>query len=116
MTMYHVDVYRDDRWWMIRIPELDGVNGVDEPLTQARRYSEIETQARDLIALVADVAPSTIELDLHVTVENLDVTESAEQIAKDRATAAAAERRAVHQSAVVAHQLKDAGVTLRDIG
>lgn len=116
MSTYHVDVYRDDRWWMIRVPELDGTQGIDEVISQARRYAEIEPQARDLIALVADVAPSTIELDLHITVENLDVTATAEQIATDRKAAAEAERRFLDESARAARELKAAGVTLRDIG
>lgn len=116
MSTYHVDVYRDDRWWMIRVPELDGTQGINEVISQARRYAEIESQARDLIALVADVAPSTIELDLHITVENLDVTATAEQIATDRKAAAEAERRFLDESARAARELKAAGVTLRDIG
>lgn len=116
MSTYHVDVYRDDRWWMIRVPELDGTQGIDEVISQARRYAEIEPQARDLIALVADVAPSTIELDLHVTVENLDITATADQIAADRKAAAEAERRVLVESTRAAQELKAAGVTLRDIG
>ncbi|WP_440711920.1 HicB family toxin-antitoxin system [Gordonia sp. FQ] len=116
MTTYHVDVYRDDRWWMIRVPELDGSQGIAEVISQARRYAEIEPQARDLIALVADVAPSTIKLDLHVTARNLDITATAEQIAADRVAAAEAERRVLDESTRAARELKAAGVTLRDIG
>jgi hypothetical protein len=40
---YEIGVYRDGRWWMIRIPELDG-------LTQARHPGEIEDMARSYIA------------------------------------------------------------------
>lgn len=116
MTTYHVDAYRDGSWWMIRVPELDGINGYGETLTQARRYADIETEARDYIGLVADVAPSTIKLDLHITVENLDITETAERIAADRKALAAAERRVADESARAANELKNAGVALRDIG
>ncbi len=41
---YKIEVTRDGRWWMIRIPDVDG-------LTQARRLSEVEYMARDYIAL-----------------------------------------------------------------
>jgi hypothetical protein len=39
MHTYEIEVYHDRRWWMIRIPELDG-------LTQARWRGEIKRMAR----------------------------------------------------------------------
>lgn len=116
MTTYRVEVYRDDRWWMIRVPELDGHRGYDETLTQARRYGDIETEARDYISLVANVAPSTIDLDIHVTVGDIDVSAAEERIAERREAAAAAERAALNDAAVTAIKLKEAGIALRDIG
>ncbi|MFD4439764.1 hypothetical protein ACFWPK_08275 [Nocardia sp. NPDC058519] len=62
MTAYHLEVFRDDRWWMIRIPQLDGLNGNIEGLTQARRHADIAKEATDYICTVADVAASTVEL------------------------------------------------------
>ena len=47
MPTYDIEVYRDGRWWMIRIPELDG-------LTQARHRGEIDEMARDYIAICTD--------------------------------------------------------------
>ncbi len=44
MNEYEIEVYRDDCWWMIRIPAVDG-------LTQARRLSEVDYMARDYLAL-----------------------------------------------------------------
>jgi hypothetical protein len=44
MHTYDVEVYRDGRWWMIRIPELDG-------LTQARWPGEVKSMARSYIAV-----------------------------------------------------------------
>jgi hypothetical protein len=44
MHTYEIDVYRDGRWWMIRIPEIDG-------LTQARHRGEIDDMARSYIAV-----------------------------------------------------------------
>ena len=38
MTNYQVDVTRDGKWWMVSIPQLDG-------LTQARRVGEVEAHA-----------------------------------------------------------------------
>jgi hypothetical protein len=47
LRQYDVEVTRDGRWWMIHIPELDG-------LTQARNEGEIEEMARDFIAVTTD--------------------------------------------------------------
>jgi hypothetical protein len=44
MRTYDVEVYGDGRWWMIRIPQLDG-------LTQARSPGEIKSMARSCIAV-----------------------------------------------------------------
>jgi hypothetical protein len=45
---------RDGRWWLVRVP---GVG-----ITQARRLSEVEPMARDLIATVLDVAADSFEV------------------------------------------------------
>jgi hypothetical protein len=42
--VYDIEVYREGRWFMIRIPELDG-------LTQARWPGEIRRMARSYIAI-----------------------------------------------------------------
>lgn len=47
MPTYDIEVTRDGRWWMIRIPALDG-------LTQAEFPGEIEDMARDYIAVTTD--------------------------------------------------------------
>ena len=47
MHRYEVEVYRDGRWYMIRIPEIDG-------LTQAPHPGEIEDMARSYITISTD--------------------------------------------------------------
>ena len=47
MSTYKVEVEREGKWWMIRVPDIDG-------LTQARRINEIEEMARSLIAVSTD--------------------------------------------------------------
>lgn len=44
MHEFKIEVTREGRWWMVRIPEIGGV-------TQARRLAEGETMAREYIAL-----------------------------------------------------------------
>ncbi|MFD3704088.1 hypothetical protein ACFWUP_13150 [Nocardia sp. NPDC058658] len=62
MTTYRIEVSRDGNWWMLRIPQLDGLNGNVEGLTQARRHADIPTEATDYVCTVADIAPSTVDL------------------------------------------------------
>ena len=41
MHTYEISVYREGRWWMIYVPEID-------ELTQARHVSETEDMARSI--------------------------------------------------------------------
>lgn len=60
MPTYDIEVTRDGRWWMIRVPGLDGyvtasgaINA--STVTQARYEGEVEEMARDFIGCVLDV-------------------------------------------------------------
>ncbi|MBB3035963.1 hypothetical protein [Hoyosella altamirensis] len=61
---YEVKVTREGRWWMVRVPELD-------ELTQARRLSEVEQMARELIALANDSRISDVDVTVTVEVHGL---------------------------------------------
>ncbi|AMS03669.1 HicB-like antitoxin [Gordonia phage DelRio] len=113
---YRVEVTREDKYWIIRVPELLD-NFDNEPvLTQARRYDEIESQARDLICVTADVAPSTIDLDVHVTVDDLDLVGVGRRLRNEREQVAELEQRVITESRDTARKLREAGLDLRDIG
>ena len=111
---YRAEVHREDRWWIIRVPELDDANGTC--IGQAKRYDDIDREARHLVTLVADVAPSKVDLDLHIEVAGVDVGAVATTLARNRAAAAAAQREVVESTAVTARRLRAAGLDLRDIG
>ncbi|MBM7368575.1 hypothetical protein [Gordonia hydrophobica] len=117
MTMYKVNVHREDKWWIIHVPELDGINGVDECVGQSRRLADVENDARDIIGLVADVAPSTIDLRMRISVDGIgdDLADVLSHIAEDRAIASEAEQRAIEASRAIARQMRDHGVPVRDI-
>lgn len=53
MRTYEIEVYRKGRWYMIGVPELDG-------LTQALHPGEIEDMARSYIAVSTDQPIDTI--------------------------------------------------------
>ena len=59
MKTYIARAVRSGDWWAIEVPELAGV------FSQARRLDQVETMARDAIALTLDVAPDSFD----VTVE-----------------------------------------------
>lgn len=59
MSRYTANVTRDGRFWLIHVPEVDRH-------TQARRLREIDTMARDLVAIMTDKDPESIELDVEI--------------------------------------------------
>ena len=80
---YKIEVAREGKWWMIRIPEVDG-------LTQARRLSEVDYMARDYIALVTRTPIDRIRV--HVASIDIpghgDISESAQHLVEGRILAA----------------------------
>ena len=108
MDTYDVTVRRDGRFWFVEIPSIDGA-------TQARSLVEVDEMAREYIALSRDLPADSF--DLHVRIElpsevrqHLAAVDTARQAESDARTQAAAEW------ASAARALKDAGLTVRDIG
>ncbi|RNL60471.1 HicB family toxin-antitoxin system [Nocardioides marmoriginsengisoli] len=110
MRTFEVKVRRDGKWWMIEIPEIDG-------LTQARRLSDVEDMARSYIAVDQDLVPSQIQLmNPQVEVEGSDLAATMAEILNLRAEAKEAEERAAALMVRTAKALAKADVPLRDIG
>jgi hypothetical protein len=110
MTTYKVEVTRDDRWWMIRVPDIDG-------LTQARRINEIEEMARSLIAISTDVPLGDVDVKIcNINVSGLgDIAGQAGYVRTLRDRAAEAESRAMKEASDYARALSKAGIPVRDI-
>lgn len=107
---YDVKVTRDGRWWMIEVPAIDG-------LTQARRVSEIDDQARSLIAITLDVPSSEVEVKVtSMMVGDVDVLTIAEHVKSLRAEAEQAEARAIEATREAALALTKDEAPMRDIG
>lgn len=111
MKRYRVTVSREGRWWMVAIPEVDG-------LTQARRLSEAALMAREYIAVTLDVSLDDVAVDVHVEKVGpvTDIEDRLAAIEAERARAAALERQATAEAARLARDLVAAQVPLRDIG
>ena len=108
---YKIAIERDGRWWMVHIPELDG-------LTQARRLSEAELMAREWIE-VSTGTPLT-DVAVHVTSITVpdmgNVQRSAEELIFMRDQAAQAVKKAQNMAAGFVRELTAAGIPVRDAG
>ena len=109
MHTYKVTVTRDDRWWMVTVPELNGyvapggaINMSDT--TQARRLS------------VTDSAPSEVGIDVTVNVDGVDVTARVAEAAAHRELAERYAATAAAEARDLARDLAARGVPVRDVG
>lgn len=109
MKTYDVAVTRDGKWWMVEVPELDG-------LTQARRLEEVEQMAREYIAVTLDVPLSGVDVDVtHVEVAGQDLALVRSMAAALRDQLRVFEEATSAYSHLVARQLVAAKVPVRDI-
>jgi hypothetical protein len=106
---YQVEVTRDGRWWMISVPEIDG-------LTQARRLAEVEQMARELIAVTLDVRLSEVAVDVTLDIDGINVKSSIQTISKEKEEAARLEEDAAAKTKTLVKELVAHNVPLRDIG
>lgn len=121
MHTYKVDVTRDDKFWMITVPELMGyttpsgtINVSDT--TQARRLAEVPAQARDFICTVTDTAPSEVDVHLTITVDGIDVSARADRVIGNRTLAERYAAAAQAEARRLARELASHGLAVRDIG
>ena len=112
MYEFKIEVTRDGRWWMVHIPEIDG-------LTQARRLSEAETMAREYIALDRNLPYDEIKVETASIRTNepeiREILEMARQIRNKRVHAQQLEQEALSEAQQFAHWLTTYGVPVRDI-
>jgi len=106
---YQVEVTRDGRWWMISVPQING-------LTQARRLAEVEQMARELIAVTLDVRLSEVAVDVTRNIDGIDVESTIETINEEKEKAARLEEDAAAKTKTLVKELVAHNVPLRDIG
>lgn len=102
---YHVAASREGRWWLLDC----GEHGA----TQALSLSSAMDEVRDLIALVLDVAPESIDVEMTVHVSDaVDLMiDQAHEVAE---RAESEQREAAARSRAVVRTLLDQGVTGAD--
>jgi predicted RNase H-like HicB family nuclease len=110
MNKYQVVITRDGRWWMISVPEIDG-------LTQARRLADVEQMARELIAVTLDVRLSEVAVEVTFgDIDGIPVGSCIEAISSEKAEAARLEEDAAAKTKTLVKELVAHNVPLRDIG
>jgi predicted RNase H-like HicB family nuclease/predicted XRE-type DNA-binding protein len=106
---YEVTVERDGRWWMVAIPELDG-------LTQARRLDEAEQMAREYIAVTTDVPLSRVAVEISgIAAEGQDLLQAKLLVDGLRRRAKDLDTLVGQLTREVASSLTDASVPVRDV-
>jgi hypothetical protein len=110
MTAYRVEVTRDGKWWMVAIPEIDG-------LTQARRLEEAPLMARDYIAISLEVPIEEVEVAVAVIdVDGINVLDALAKLESEKAEAEAARDQVAEDTRRLAQALAGKKVPVRDIG
>lgn len=104
---YTVNVDRDETMWRVRVPEIART-------TVARNLAEVETMARDLIAIMTDQAPEAFDIAVSVETPN-PARETMERARTHRAQAEELSTTAAAEIREAAHQLRSNGLTVRDI-
>lgn len=108
MVTYAATAERDGRFWLVHVPAVDR-------WTQARSLPEVEAMAKDLIAVMLEVDPESVRLDVEIRLPAA-VQEHLEAAKRLRETAAEANSAAARESRAAARALADQGMTMRDIG
>jgi hypothetical protein len=112
MYEFKIEVTRDGRWWMVHLPEIDG-------LTQARRLAEAEKMAREYIALDQNLPYDEIKVETaSVRIEQpefREFLEMARSIRDRRARAQKLEQEMLRDAEDFASRLTSYGVPVRDI-
>lgn len=106
---YRVDAYRDGKFWLVRVPEIDRS-------TQARHLREVDGMARDLIAIMQDVQPDSFALDIVVKMSDEALTHIEESMRLRGEASAAQAAAAVEFRAAVREMVNVMGMTVRDVG
>jgi hypothetical protein len=95
---------------MISVPEIDG-------LTQARRLSDVEKMARELITVTLDLRLSQVAVEVAFgDIDGMNVESSIQTIRKEKEDAARLEEDAAARTKTLVKELVAHNVPLRDIG
>ncbi len=105
---YHAEVTRDGRFWLIRVREIDRS-------TQALRYKDVVTMAREVIEIMEKISSDDYDLHLEVHLPNSVTDHQARaEVLREEAQRKQAEAAAEHRAAV--QELLALGISQREAG
>ena len=108
LRTYQAEVDRDGKVWRVRVPEVART-------TQARTLREVESMARDLIAIMDNIPADSFDLDVALTLP-ADVQAELDRSAELRDQAARSQAQAAQSARRAARRLRDQGLPLQDVG
>ncbi len=108
MNIYTALVSRDGKLWHIEVPEIDRV-------TQARTINEVDDMARDLIAIMTGAEPGSVGLDVRIQLPD-SVQAHLSEVERARDAEAEARSHAATELRAAAAELKNAGLSVRELG
>jgi hypothetical protein len=108
MSTYTALVSRNGKFWHVEVPEIDRV-------TQARNINEVDEMARDLIAIMAGVEPDSFQLDVRIQLPDT-VRAHLSEVERARGAEAEARSHAAAELRAAAAELKNAGLSVRELG
>ncbi|PPF85236.1 antitoxin HicB [Clavibacter michiganensis] len=105
---YDVDVWREGRWWLFRIPELDTVG-------QARSLAEVPEEAEGIIEAWNAAPPAPFELNVTITPPVPDLWDVWAEAAREEEAARNSQAHAAAMRRKVVKQLRGADVSVADV-
>lgn len=107
MKTYRVQAVRQGKFWLLIVPEVD-------VMTQARRLTEAEEMARDLIATWLDVAADSFDIDLDVELPD-ELTRRRDRARQLREEADRLRDQAADELQVVVREAHASGMSVREL-
>ena len=108
---YKVTAVRSGRWWAIQAPELKGVH------SQARRLDQVDSMAREAIALMLQVPEDSFDLTIEPDLASLGGLQAAiEDALKAREASEHAQDQASTAMRHAVGEIRSLGYTARDAG
>ncbi|MFE9601997.1 MULTISPECIES: type II toxin-antitoxin system HicB family antitoxin [Streptomyces] len=97
MSAYRVTARRVGEWWALEVPDLPGV------FSQAKRLDQADESAREAIAVMLDVEPEDVIVEIEPVLpqEAKDVVAAAKSAQREARKAADREREAMQRAAAV---------------
>lgn len=111
MTTYTVRATRDGAWWSLVAPDVAG----REVASQSRRLDQADAVIRDAIALVLDVDQDAFAVDVTPVLDRYEVSDETLEVLELRRALAELDDRARRQTPVAVAELRQAGLTVRDV-